>query len=407
MSPNREDLVVAERVEAALSRLSPVDLTAELIRIPSYPGVERQEERVAFALRDYFAKHGIAVELDEVLPGRPNLRVTIAGKRPGPHLLFCGHTDTVPPNSGDPGVGLSGEIRDGRLLGRGSVDMKGALAGMATAVVALAPHLPAGRLSFSAVIDEEMESLGAERLVGSTFRADAAVVGEPTANLIALGHKGLEWLEVHFEGRSAHGGTPHKGVNAISAAGTFIARVEHELKPRLLARAHPILGPPTLNFGTIRGGDQPSTVAAHCVLALDRRTVPGEDLQTIVEELQELLQPIERAFPGLVTSVRRVEGGMGNLVHSSLVTAPDAPLSVAAQAARRTVCGDVGTLTTFPAWTDGALLFGYAGIPTIILGPGELALAHSPRESVAVLELTEAARIYAHLALGFCAGAGV
>lgn len=391
-------------VDSAIESLAPVDLAAELVRLPSHPGIERQEERVVMALARFFGERDLGVQLEEVLPGRANLLVSIAGALPGPHLLLCGHTDTVPLNSGDPGVGLSGEIRDGRLLGRGSVDMKGALAAMATAVVALSRHLPAGRVSFAAVIDEEMESLGAEQLVETSFRADGAVVGEPTQNRIALGHKGLEWLEVHFQGRSAHGGTPEKGVNAVSAAGMFLAMVENELKPRLLARRHPILGPPTINFGTIRGGDQPSTVAATCLLTLDRRTVPGENFQSIVVELTDLLERVERSFPGLHTVVRRVQGGMGNLLHVALVTPPEAPLALAAQVARREVCGEVGDLTTFPAWTDGALLSGYAGIPTIILGPGELSLAHSPRESVPVGEIAEAARIYARLALAFCSG---
>ncbi len=400
------DTDLLEIVDSEIASLAPVELATELVRIPSHPGIERQEERVVMALARFFGERDLGVQLEEVLPGRANLLVSVGGARPGPHLLLCGHTDTVPLNSGDPGVGLSGEIREGRLFGRGSVDMKGALAAMAAAVVTLARPLPAGRVSFAAVIDEEMESLGAEQLVDTSFRADGAVVGEPTQNRIALGHKGLEWLEVHFQGRSAHGGIPDKGINAISAAGMFLAMVENELKPRLLARRHPILGPPTLNFGTIRGGDQPSTVAATCMLTLDRRTVPGENFQSIVAELTDLLERVERGFPGLHTVVRRVQGGMGNLLHVALVTPPEAPLALAAQAARSSVCGEVGELTTFPAWTDGALLSGYAGIPTIILGPGELSLAHSPRESVPIGEITEAARIYAHLALGFCAGVG-
>ncbi len=396
-----------QKIDDEIERLAPAELAAELVRIPSHPGIERQEEKVVLALGRFLGERDLGVQLEEVLPGRPNLMVSVQGERPGPHLLLCGHTDTVPLNAGDPGFGLSGAVLDGRLLGRGAVDMKGAVAAMATAIVALSRHLPAGRVSFAAVIDEEMESLGAEQLVDTSFRADGAVVGEPTSNRIALGHKGLEWLEVHFQGRSAHGGTPEKGINAVSAAGMFLAMVENELKPRLLARRHPILGPPTLNFGTIRGGDQPSTVAAACLLTLDRRTVPGENFQSIVGELTDLLERVERTFPGLHTVVRRVQGGMGNLLHVALVTPPEAPLALAAQAARREVCGEVGELTTFPAWTDGALLSGYAGIPTIILGPGEISLAHSPRESVPVAEINEAARIYAHLALAFCAGVGM
>ena len=130
-------------------------------------------------------------------------------------------------------------------------------------------------------------------------------------------------------------------------------------------------------------------------------------LERLQHRIDDLLERVERSFPGLHTVVRRVQGGLGNLLHVALVTPPEASLALAAQAARREVCGEVGELTTFPAWTDGALLSGYAGIPTIILGPGEISLAHSPRESVPVAEINEAARLYAHLALAFCAGVGV
>jgi acetylornithine deacetylase/succinyl-diaminopimelate desuccinylase-like protein len=392
-----------EELFGEIDRLKPVDLAAELVRLPSHPGLERQEEKVVLALAHFFDASGLTVQIEEVLPGRPNLLVSVEGRLPGRHLLLCGHTDTVPANEGDTGVGFSGEVHDGRLHGRGSVDMKGALAAMAATVVALDGRLPAGRVTFAAVIDEEMESLGTEKLVETSFRAEGAVVGEPTSNRIALGHKGLEWLEVHFEGRSAHGGTPEQGVNAVSAAGDFVSLVERELKPRLAARRHPVLGSPTINFGTIRGGDQPSTVAAHCMLALDRRTVPGESFQSVVAELTELLARVERNFPGLHSTVRRVPGGMGNLLHVALVTQPDSPLARAAVAARELVTGEAGPFSAFPAWTDGALLSGYAGIPTIVLGPGDLSLAHSPRESVPVSEIVDAAKIYAALAIAFTA----
>lgn len=398
------DLV--REVLAAVEREGAVELAAELVRIPSHPGIERQEERVALALGRYFGERDFMVQMEEVTPGRPNLLVSVEGDAPGRHLLLCGHTDTVPVNADEPGFGLAGEVRDGRLVGRGSVDMKGAIAAMAAALAGLAGRLPAGRVTLAAVIDEEMESRGAEQLVETSFRADGAVVGEPTANRLAIGHKGLEWLEIELEGRAAHGGTPEKGVNAIAAAGKFIGLLESELQPHLQARRHAILGPPTLNLGTIRGGDQPSTVAARCLLQLDRRTVPGETYHAITGELEALLKRVEHQFPGLRTAVRRAPGGMGGLVHVALVTPPESPLVGAAQEAFRQVRGAPSELMTFPAWTDGALLAGFAGIPTVILGPGDLSLAHSPRESVAVDELAEAARLYAALALAFCAGGG-
>ncbi|HEV8238246.1 MAG TPA: M20 family metallopeptidase [Thermoanaerobaculia bacterium] len=392
-----------EQVEARLVAAQPAELAAAMVRIPSHPGVARQEEAVARHLAAWLAAQGVAAELVEVAPGRPNVIVTAGSRDAGaPRLLLCGHTDTVPLNDGDPGHGFSGEVRDGRLLGRGAVDMKGPLAAMAAALVALDGALAevGAATVLAAVVDEEMESLGAEALVRSRLRADAAVVGEPTGNRVALGHRGLEWLAIDFHGRAAHGGAPERGVNAIVAATRFVALAEERLVPSFASRRHPLLGPPTLNFGTIRGGDQPSTVAAACTLTLDRRSVPGESYAGIVAELTALLAEVERATPGLRTTLRRLEGGMATLEHVALETPADHPLARAAFAARGFVTGDAADApVAFPAWTDGALLAAFAGIPTIVLGPGDLADAHSPRESIGVAELEEGARIYAALAL--------
>ncbi len=397
-----------DSVAKALARVdgaAAVALAAELVRIPSHPGLARQEERVAQALTRWLEGRGLAPRLDEAAPGRPNLLCTVTGARSGRRLVLCGHTDTVPLNADGAGVGFSGVERDGRLLGRGAVDMKGPLAAMAAALVALEGTLPAGEVTLAAVVDEEMESIGAERLVAAGLAADGAVVGEPTSNLVALGHKGLEWLEIELTGRAAHGGTPEQGINAIVAAARFVTLVEERLQPVLAARRHPRLGRPTLNFGSARGGDQPSTVAARCRLALDRRTIPGETYATVIEELVELLAEVEAAMPGLTTRIGRMPGGMATLEHVALDTPPEHPLAAAAAGARERVTGRRGEFTSFPAWTDGALLAGFGGVPTIVLGPGDLAFAHSPIESIPVAEIGEAARLYAALAVDFCAGA--
>lgn len=403
MAASREAGSREAELAARLEALDVGALASALVQIPSHPGVERQEERVAEALAAWLAAQGVAAELDPVKPGRPNLSARVCGPAPGRRLLLCGHTDTVPLNADAVGVGFSGEIRDGRLHGRGAVDMKGAVAAMAVALVALDGLLPAGEVALAAVVDEEMESIGAEHLVRGGLAADGAVVGEPTGNRVAIAHKGLEWLDVRFVGKAAHGGTPRHGVNAIVAAALFVARVETSLQPRLAARSHPLLGPPTLNFGRIRGGDQPSTVAASCLLSADRRTVPGESLEQVVAELEAILAEIEREMPGISTAVERNAAGMATLEHLPLETAPDHPLVVAALTARRRVLGDAGAPIAFPAWTDGALLARPGGVPTIVLGPGDLALAHAPAESVGISELEEAARLYAAIALDFCA----
>ena len=395
----------AERLDQAIAVGAWLELLRSLVRTPSHPGIERQEEAVVSILRDALQAEGIAAETVEVAPGRPNLIARVEGPRPGRRLLLCGHTDTVPLNAGDPGFAFSGELRDGRVLGRGSCDMKGGLAAMFAALVSLqrTAALPAGEVVLAAVVDEEMQSLGTERLVRDGFRADGAVVGEPTANRLALGHRGLEWLEIEISGRAAHGGHPEAGVNAIVAAARFVSLVEERLLPRLAERRHPLLGPPTFNLGTIEGGDQPSTVAGTCRLAVDRRTVPGEAYAAVVEELGELLEVVRAGMPGLRWDVRRVPGGMATLEHLPSVCEADHPLARAAGSAIANAAGRTEPGTAFPAWTDAALLSNFAGIPSIVLGPGDLALAHTPRESVAVAEVELAARIYARTAVLFCA----
>jgi acetylornithine deacetylase/succinyl-diaminopimelate desuccinylase len=284
--------------------------------------------------------------------------------------------------------------------------MKGALAAMAVALASLreGAGLAAGKVTFAAVIDEEMESLGCEALIASGFSADGAVVGEPTGNRAALGHKGLEWLEIAFTGKAAHGGTPEAGVNAIDAAAQFIGLVAARLVPALAQRAHPLLGPPTINFGTIAGGDQPSTVAASCTVRLDRRSVPGETFASLSAELTELLDEIERSRPGIATALSRMPGGMATLEHLSSVIAPGHSLARAAGAACHAVTGAPPAPGAFPAWTDAGLLANFASIPCVILGPGDLSVAHSPRESVPVREITEAVAIYREIASRFCSG---
>lgn len=377
-----------------------IDLLARLVKVPSHPGIPRQEEAVVQELKTFLKAYKIDPVITEVKEGRPNLIATIAGSLPGPHLLFCGHTDTVPPNiqsSTDP---FSATEKNGRLYGRGTVDMKGAVAAMAGALVSLASsgELKSGKVTLAAVIDEEMESLGAEALILSGFRADAAVVGEPTSNQICIGHKGLEWVQIDFEGRAAHGGTPEAGVNAISAAAHFISLVEKQLVPELKKRHDPILGPPAINMGTITGGDQPSTVAAHCSLKLDRRWVTTETIDQVFKDLESLLYKVREARPGLKAKISRVPGGMATMVHGPFIIDQNHSIVQAAKKALEDFDKE-SPLTVFRAWTDGALLSREGNIPTIIWGPGELDYAHSPEENIKLEDVILAAELYTAAAL--------
>jgi len=382
-----------------------LELLQAMVRAPSHPGVTRQEEATARALEAYLGRHGITCELVEVREGRPNVIATLEGRAPGPHLLLCGHTDTVPPNAGSQADFFSAAVENGRVLGRGTVDMKGALAAMAGALADIrgSGGPASGRITLAAVIDEEMESLGAEALIKSGFRADGAIVGEPTENRVAIGHKGLEWLEARFFGRAVHGSVREQGVDAIAAAAQFVGLVETDLIPGFEARRDPVLGLPAINLGTIRGGQQPSMVAAECRVQLDRRWVTTETIEQVFDDLERLLDRVRAARPGLRTELARMPEGMATMLHGPLVIDREHALVRAALGA----FGDAGRpappTTVFPAWTDGALLSREAGIPTLIWGPGELALAHSAEESVPAEEIFLAARLYAAAARRFTA----
>ena len=382
-----------------------LELLQAMVRAPSHPGIRRQEEATAHVLDAYLRKHGIPGELVEVREGRPNLIATLAGKKPGRHLLLCGHLDTVPPNAGSPADFFSAHVENGRMSGRGTVDMKGALAAMAAALVDIheAGGLDSGTVTLAAVIDEEMESLGAEALIKSGFKADGAIIGEPTENRVAIGHKGLEWLEVRFTGKAVHGSMREEGIDAISAAAHFVSLVEKDLIPGFERRRDPVLGLPAINLGTIRGGQQPSMVPDDCRIQLDRRWVTTETIDEVFDDIEGLLAQVRAARPGLKTHLERMPEGMATMLHGPIVIDPGHALVRAAQGALDDAGERDSPLTVFPAWTDGALISREAGIPTIIWGPGELKLAHSAEESVPVEDIFLAARLYAVAARRFTA----
>jgi len=380
-----------------------IDLLIRMVKSPSYPGIPQQEKAVVQELEAYLKGYGIESVITEVCDGRPNLLASVEGTSPGLHLLLCGHTDTVPPNEKCPVDLLAPVEKEGRLYGRGTVDMKGALAAMAGALVSLktSGNLTSGKVTLAAVIDEETQTLGSEHLVLSGFKADAAIIGEPTGNQIAIGHKGLEWLVVEFEGKAAHGGTPESGINAISAASHFVQLVEKELMPALQKRLDPVLGHPALNIGTIQGGDQPSTVAAYCQIKLARRWVDTETIEQVFEDFEVLLKRIRSERPGLKTKISRVPESMATMLHGPVTIDPKHPVVLAAQKALLELKLPAEPLGVFPAWTDAALISREAKIPSIIWGPGELDYAHSPEESIKLEDVILARKLYAAAALHF------
>jgi succinyl-diaminopimelate desuccinylase len=257
----------------------------------------------------------------------------------------------------------------------------------------------AGDLLFVGTVDEESGSLGAKALVDAGITADYAIVGEPTSLRVAVAHKGSCFVKVSLTGRGAHGSCPEQGVNAASYATRIVAAVENELRPRLAERMHPLLGSSTVSVGRICGGTQPNIVPEQCEIEIDRRYLPGE--ASPVPEIRQIVSAICDGIEGLSYEV--VEMPMTSKVpHVPLGASPDSRLTRAAMRA----CRQAG-LPAEPVgvtyWSDGGHLAAN-GIETIVLGPGDIANAHGPRERVAIEELSIAVELYRDIAVGLLSG---
>lgn len=396
-----------EKMKKHLSEEMIIKLTRDLVKIPSYPGISCQETEVARYIHGFFKDRGIESEVIPIVDGRSNVVARLRGKGNGKSLLLTGHMDTVPPYDmeGDP---FELTIRDGKMFGRGVVDMKGALACMMAAMAAIKEsglELD-GDIIFAGVADEEDKSEGTRALLKSGIKADGAIVGEPTELEICTGHRGLEWLEFYFKGKTVHGGKQKEGINAISKAAKFIERLEMELIPEIEKRVHPIIGNSSMNYGLIRGGTQPSTVAGDCILQIDRRWIPGEKYEEILGEYQRILDELHREDPKFNGTMKVMEVSFmeDGYVHEALEVDEGHPIVEAAKKSVENITGNTPRLTSFTAWTDGGLISSYGNIPSIVLGPGNLESAHSSNEHMAIEQLIPAAMIYGEIALRFCKG---
>lgn len=335
--------------------LTNVDLLCDLVAIDStnptlVPGGAGESEIAAFVAR-WLERAGLEVEVDEAAPGRPNVVGWARGRGKGRSLLLNGHVDTV----GASGMTAphSPRIQGSRLFGRGAYDMK---AGVAAAMLAAAETKRlglAGDVGVACVVDEEAESVGTEALTRAA-RADAAIVTEPTALDICTAHKGFVWAEIETSGRAAHGSRPDLGVDAIARMGRVLASIESLGESLAAGPRHPLAGTGSVHASTIEGGRELSTYPEHCLLRVERRTIPGETDDNIEAELA--------AVAGDRGSVR--------LTFSRAPLETDASEPIVEVLARQVrAVGREPALVGEPFWTDASLLAA-AGIPTVLFGPG-------------------------------------
>ena len=365
-------------------------LVAGLVAIDSVnptlvPGGAGEAEVMSFAAA-WMADAGLQVDVVEAAPGRPSVVGTARGCGGGRSLMLNGHLDTV-------GVeGMSephaAQVRDGRLYGRGGYDMKGGVAACMLAAAAAGRAGLAGDVVVCAVADEEHSSIGVQAVL-EHVRADACVVAEPTSLDVVIAHKGFAWWEVSAAGRAAHGSQPHLGVDAITAIGPVLVAVG-ELEGSLARRRHDLLGPGSVHASLIAGGQELSSYPEHCVLSIERRTLPGEDAAQLDAELERLVA----AGDG-----RARLSGRTTLVRAPFEVSPQEPIvgllcdQVAAQ------LGHEPKVRGHSAWMDAAFISA-AGIPTVVFGP-DGAGAHAVEEWVDLASVRKCAEVLLATATAF------
>lgn len=367
--------------------MSPVTkLLRELIALPSVnPALAPAEDPgagerwVADYLAATAAPAGLLIEFQPVFPGRANLLATLPPRgRATQRVLLAPHLDTVP--AAAPGQ-LRPVTKGGRVCGRGACDTKGSVAAMLTALIAVARARSRPQhteIVFAGLIDEEVNQAGSRALAANGFKADLAIVGEPTRCRVVTAHKGDLWLRLVTTGQAAHGACPALGVNAVHAMARIVDVLETDYARQLGKRRHPLLGPPTVNVGSIQGGTQPNIVPDRCEITVDRRTIPGETEAAVHREIQALLRQ---------HGLRAEIAAQKTVPCLPLETNPDLPL---VRQFRQTAGS--GRPRGVHFFCDAAILAA-GGIPSVVFGPGDIAQAHTADEWVAVSELEKATAI--------------
>lgn len=371
-------------------------LLADLVQIESInPDLVHNgtgERDIAHYIVTWAERQGLEAHLVEPTPGRPSVVVVARGTGGGKSLMLNGHLDTVGvAGMSDP---FSARIEDGKMYGRGAYDMKGAVAAcLWTAARAKARGLR-GDVVITCVADEEVASLGTQAVL-DTWRADAAIVTEPTGLDLCVAHKGFVWLEVDVQGRAAHGSKPDLGVDAIAKAGLILSGVQ-DLDRRLRASAgHPLLGTGSVHVSLIRGGQEMSSYPESCAIGIERRTVPGESVAQVEAELQAILDAAGRGDSAFHAEhrVTLVRDPFEALADAEIVTLVRRHAGQVTGAERR-VYGDT-------PWMDAAFLSA-ANIPTVVFGPGGGG-AHATEEWADLDSVQRCAEVLLAVATEFCA----
>ena len=381
--------------------LNVVETLRSLVATPSVnpmgqddSGDEFYEYKMTDRLEEIFSQLGLPFERQQVAPKRSNIVARLEGS--DSVIVFEAHQDTVPVN----GMTIppwEPDVRDGRVYGRGSCDIKGGMAAMLTAISRLAEDRPANMptIIMACSVNEEYGYSGATAMASLwesgkselvPLKPDAVIVAEPTLLNVVVAHKGVVRWHIHTSGRACHSSTPHLGDNAIY----HMARVVHHLEQYAREVAptlgeHRLLGGPTLSVGIVTGGISVNTVPDACSIEIDRRVLPGEDpLAAWQHAIDYLASKLDESVSIQHDEPYIASGGLSDDANGELA----ASVSQAA-----TSQGSPGDLIGVPYGTD-APAFDAIGCPTIVIGPGSIEQAHTKDEWLAIEQLEKAVEVY-------------
>lgn len=363
----------------------PEKLLRELIALPSVnpaflPANDPRagEKSVGEFLASVAAQGGLDVDFGEVFPNRSNLiaRLLPSG-RVRQRILLAPHMDTVGVVSDEQ---FAPVLKKGRIYGRGACDTKGSVAVMMSALLELARagKRPAHtEVLLIALVDEECGQGGSRHLARNGFKADLAIVGEPTRLQIVTAHKGDLWLQLETRGKAAHGSRPELGRNAVHLMAKIVHLLETSYARQLRRKRHPLLRHGTVNVGTISGGRQPNIVPDRCTIQIDRRTIPGESDPSVKREILAFIR--RHGLNATLLDTKNDE--------PAPPMETDARLPLVQQLLR---CSGQKKGAGVDFFTDAGVLAS-AGIPSVVFGPGDIAQAHTADEWVAVRQLERGA----------------
>jgi acetylornithine deacetylase len=399
--------------------------TAFLQKMVQEPSTQGNEKNVQALIADYLHQLNLIVDvwdLDadrlkkhpyfhsnrDIFNNSPNVVGVLEGTGGGKSIILNGHADVVP--EGDQGQWedgpYSGTIRDGKMYGRGTTDMKGGNTALIMAIEAIQSLniKLKGNVIFQSVVEEESGGSGTLDAILKGYKADAAIIPEPSNMKIFPKQQGSKWFRLNVTGKTAHGGTRYLGVNAIDKAFIVSKHIKKLEKMRNERFTDPLYGdvsiPVPINIGSIKGGDWPSSVPDLVQLEGRIGIAPNERAEKVQEELEEWMKKLAEKDDWFKENPVKVEWFGARWLPGEIKT--DHPLMDALIENYKKVMNETPVMEAAPWGTDGGLLSQAGGTPSVVFGPGITGLAHFPNEAIEMEKVFETAKIIAGTVVDWC-----